>query len=211
MVENLIPIPVYILVQQPHKTGDYLKTLNDWGELPEVVTVPNVARLLAALCKQNPSAIVKVLEGAIETNQITYWSWVATANGGEWEQDTETVDAATGRLHLGSIGIRPADAVGLLVKRGRRVPPELLELLPAPATDTATPERVSECPAPTQTNGAAKRWTATLLLEVEAYRANHTEQETATHFGVSGPLIRRKLAAHRAEKLPTPFAGLGKR
>lgn len=65
-----------------------------------------------------------------------------------------------------------------------------------------------------QTKKQERRWTPEFLKEVEAYRSTHTEAETAKQFGVSGPLVRRKLKNHKESnkpKPPSPFAGLGKR
>lgn len=55
-----------------------------------------------------------------------------------------------------------------------------------------------------------KRWTAAFTDEVRAFRAKHTEKQTAEKFGVSGTLIRRKLAQPKKAKAQ-PFSGLGSR
>ena len=65
------------------------------------------------------------------------------------------------------------------------------------AQEAATPEQ-------------GKRWTTAFTDEVRAYRAKHTEKQTAEKYGVSGALIRRKLAAPKKAKAQ-PFSGLGSR
>jgi len=61
--------------------------------------------------------------------------------------------------------------------------------------------------------GTAQRWTPEFTSEVRAYRDSHTERQTAEKFGVSGALIRRKLAEMNSTSKPNagPFSGLGKR
>lgn len=211
MTEAIIPIPVYVLEPQPHRTGDYLKTLHDWGALPEIVTVPNVARLLALLCKQNPAAILKALEGAIETQQIKYWSWGATPHGGAWKEDAETIliQNGVGVLHLGSMGIRPIDAVALLVARGRKVPPELLGLLPTgQTTTTPSPEmKPPASPTPlvkeiTPEQRQANRWQlcidAGLKMPSDTY--GHYPRgigKVAKSLGIKRPSLREDLDRYR--------------
>ncbi|WP_146186075.1 hypothetical protein [Limnohabitans sp. MMS-10A-192] len=61
-----------------------------------------------------------------------------------------------------------------------------------------------------------KRWTDERLLELQNYRAKHTEKKTAEHFEISGALVRRLLAQFRSRNEPapksaSPFSGLGKR
>lgn len=58
--------------------------------------------------------------------------------------------------------------------------------------------------------GAAQRWTPEFTNEVRAYRASHTEAQTAEKYGVAGSLIRRKLAPSNPASKPkaTPFSGL---
>lgn len=59
--------------------------------------------------------------------------------------------------------------------------------------------------------GTGKRWTPEFLAEVKAYRARHTEHETAVKFGVSGSLVRRKLAAEKPKASPFTGLAMGKR
>lgn len=54
------------------------------------------------------------------------------------------------------------------------------------------------------------RWTPEFIEEVRAYRANHTEAKTADKYGVSGALIRRKVAPPK-KAIAHPFSGLGSR
>ncbi len=67
-------------------------------------------------------------------------------------------------------------------------------------------------------NGTNKRWTDDEVKRLAEYRKSHTEDETATHFGVSGKRVREILARARAQagtqvtsQKTTPFSGLGKR
>lgn len=63
-------------------------------------------------------------------------------------------------------------------------------------------------------NGIQKVWTPEFFELVFAYRANHTEDETANHFGKSGALIRRKLREfkeRKASQKTNPFLGLVKK
>lgn len=63
-------------------------------------------------------------------------------------------------------------------------------------------------------NGQTKRWTPEEIQRLEAYRSTKTEDETAKHFGVSGPRVRAILKKHRESTKPkptSPFAGLVKR
>lgn len=58
--------------------------------------------------------------------------------------------------------------------------------------------------------GTNKKWTPEFTNEVRAYRANHTEAQTAEKYGVAGSLIRRKLAESKNASKPkaTPFSVL---
>lgn len=55
-----------------------------------------------------------------------------------------------------------------------------------------------------------KKWTPEFTEGVRAYRGGHTEKETAEKYGVSGTLIRRKLAPPKKAQAH-PFGGLGSR
>ncbi len=59
-----------------------------------------------------------------------------------------------------------------------------------------------------QSGKNGKRWNPALISEVRDYRASHTEKETAEKYGVSGSLIRRKLAPPKKAKAQ-PFDRLG--
>lgn len=144
-------IPVTLLTPPQQHDAKFLETLHAWGDLPEVVPVQDAARLLAVLCRQNPSAIERVLKSAIEQMELKFWGWTSE-NGGRWIEDLlrflHTVKGVTEKtnteeeitytlelcpdapIHWAAMGIRPADAVELLSTRGRKVPPELLGLLP---------------------------------------------------------------------------------
>lgn len=145
------------------KSGEYLKTLHEWGALPEVASVRNVAALLAALSGQDAAAISDVLREAILTEEVPFWGLGPAGAAGGTEADwvpnmlrVRQVAQALGKsepdesgdvrytlalenvlhedggpvLHLEAMAVRPADAVALLVKRGRPVPAALAELVP---------------------------------------------------------------------------------
>ena len=58
--------------------------------------------------------------------------------------------------------------------------------------------------------GINKKWTPEFTNEVRVYRTSYTEAQTAEKYGVSGSLIRRKLAATTpaSKSKATPFSGL---
>lgn len=67
-------------------------------------------------------------------------------------------------------------------------------------------------------NGTKKRWTEDEVKRLAEYRKNHTEEQTAKHFGVTGKRVREILAKARAQAVTqiagqktNPFARLGKR
>ena len=68
--------------------------------------------------------------------------------------------------------------------------------------------------------GTNKRWTEDEVKRLDEYRNNHTEEQTAKHFGVTGKRVREILAKEKARaqagtqiaSLNTnPFSRLGKR
>lgn len=64
---------------------------------------------------------------------------------------TMEIDDSTGRVHWEATGINPADAVALLVRRGRRVPPELRDFLPTDElASQLTRPFLAEKPSPTE-------------------------------------------------------------
>ncbi|MEY4645631.1 MAG: hypothetical protein RLZZ596_2462 [Pseudomonadota bacterium] len=48
-------------------------------------------------------------------------------------------------------------------------------------------------------NGTKKRWTEDEVKRLAEYRKNHTEEQTAKHFGVTGKRVREILAKARAQ------------
>lgn len=154
-------VPLTVLTPPAPREGDYLDTLEQWGSLPQYLPLPDAARLIGHKCKQNPSALLKILEEAVLDDAIPFAGMLST---GAWEpgmlrvwqryqgkprvkpneegaQVSVRLDSL-GRLHSEAVGVRIGDAVALLAKRGRKIPDELRHLLrdatPAP-TGTAAP------------------------------------------------------------------------
>ncbi len=154
-------VPLTVLTPPAPREGDYLDTLEQWGSLPQYLPLPDAARLIGHKCKQNPSALLKILEEAVLDDAIPFAGMLST---GAWEpgmlrvwqryqgkprvkpneegaQVSVRLDSL-GRLHSEAVGVRIGDAVALLAKRGRKIPDELRHLLrdatPAP-TETAAP------------------------------------------------------------------------
>lgn len=189
-------LPIGALRLPPTRDGEFLKTLHQWGELPDVVPVPEVAALLSSLTGQNQAALLKVLERAILGRHVHFFG---LTNRDEWAPgmmrvlmsrkgkpkirppsaaDTTTRFTATfeptGRLHVEAMGLRPADAVTLLVKRGRKIPPELCEFVPADQA-AATPE-----PAPIRALPAGLAyWKAVLYQRIVEIDKRHPPAATA--------------------------------
>lgn len=84
---------------------------------------------------------------------------------------------------------------------------------PEPQAAPAAPAADTQPQAAPAKAGNAQRWTPEFTSEVNAYRGGHTELQTAENFGVSGALIRRKLAEMKSANKPnaSPFSGLQKR
>lgn len=140
-----------ILVPPRLENPDELRTLAEWGRLPEIVSVPNAVAFLARVCNQNHAALLKIIVQAINANEIRFWG-LSHSNG--WTEgmvrffyahvgkprirpSTETRPGEVtyeldknGRIHIEAMGINPLDAINLLKNRGRKVPSELLSLLP---------------------------------------------------------------------------------
>lgn len=145
-------IPITVLRPPPSQAGWYTETLEQWGGLPEVLPLPDAARFFAHKCQQNPAAILRVLESAVQDNSIRFWG---LSSNGQWiesmirvlhrfadkprlNQDSGQFKvrlAPNGKLHSEAMGVNPSDVVALLVKRGRKIPEELKHLLPSVAVD----------------------------------------------------------------------------
>jgi len=157
-----------VLRLQSPMSADYLTTLQEWGGLPEVVTIPDAVQLLATLCRQNHAAILKVIETAILSNEIRYWGLSHTGHwtagmirvfhkmSGKPKVRPETTTQPTkigfmlerdGRLHVEAMGINPGDTVDLLRKRGRKIPDALQALYPSPKTDAKVVPATKSTPA----------------------------------------------------------------
>lgn len=180
------------------RTGAYLASLSKWGALPEVVKVKEAVRLLMALCPENESALPQVVNDAIRDDEISLWVFV----DGKWVNEFNgPADASTQSVFY-EFGINPNDFLVLLEKRGVHLPDELKLL-----------RKVVE-PVLKEKNGTSKRWTDTELKKLKDFRADHTEEQTALHFGVSGAYVRKKLAEFKLTCMPKPahpFDGLGRR
>lgn len=148
--------PITVLTPPAPRAGDYLDTLEQWGSLPEFLPLPDAARLIGHKCRQNPAALLKILEEAVLSDTIPF---AGLDSSGGWVPDmvrvfhryqgkprirpTEegphirAVLEPAGRLHSEAMGVRIGDAVALLAKRGRKIPEELRHLLPdAPPVQT---------------------------------------------------------------------------
>jgi len=151
--------PITVLTPPAPRAGDYLDTLEQWGSLPEFLPLPDAARLIGHKCRQNPAALLKILEEAVLSDTIPF---AGLDSSGGWVPDmvrvfhryqgkprirpTEegphirAVLEPAGRLHSEAMGVRIGDAVALLAKRGRKIPEELRHLLPdAPPVQSTTP------------------------------------------------------------------------
>jgi hypothetical protein len=145
------------------RTVDHIETLAQWGDIPSILLIPEASAFIAQRCKQNPSAIQKVIAGAVLKGEIPCWG---CSDEGGWKKGMirvlyrsdlrragrhikiSTCISEGGRLHVEAMGVDPRDVIGLLVRRGRKVPSELLDLIEQPA----------EAPMPpsTQANSAFK-------------------------------------------------------
>lgn len=142
-------VPLTVLTPPAPREGDYLDTLEQWGSLPQYLPLPDAARLIGHKCKQNPAAILKILEEAVIDETIPF---AGLHSSGEWVPDmlrffqryqgkprvkpndggaqwSAAIESA-GRLHSEAVGVQIGDAVALLAKRGRKIPDELRHLLP---------------------------------------------------------------------------------
>lgn len=132
------------LLPPPVKGTDHIETLVQWGDLPPILLIPEAAAFIAERCKQNPAAIQKVIAGAILKGEIPCWG---CSEEGGWKKGMirvlyrsdmrreaghikmSTCISEGGRLHVEAMGINPRDVIGLLMRRGRKVPTELLDLI----------------------------------------------------------------------------------
>ncbi|MBX9793209.1 MAG: hypothetical protein K2Y02_02805 [Burkholderiaceae bacterium] len=207
-----------VLTPPVPRSADYLKTLHEWGELPEVVPALDVAALLASLCGQNKAALVKVLGTAIMRSDIKFWG---LSHDGGWREDmirflhpvsgkpkvrprTESRSASAqfsfesmGRLHIEAMGVRPSDAVALLVKRGRRIPLELQDLM----SPNVGAELVHGTPKPVQRQRSQKEailaklvelgYTPTALPKPASGKASRPKQEVKAALGYTNDVMKK--------------------
>lgn len=173
-------VPLTELTPPAPREGDYLDTLEQWGSLPQFLPLPDAARLIGHKCKQNPSALLKILEEAVLDDAIPFaglhssGEWVPgmvrffhryqgkprvkpNEEGAQWSAALESA----GRLHSEAVGVRIGDAVALLAKRGRKIPEELRHLLP------------DSTPAPNMpaTGGSARTRHDDIQIEIDDVRA----------------------------------------
>ncbi len=152
--------PATFLKPPPAQDGEYLNTLEQWGDLPQYLTIPNAARFIGHSCKQNPHAIEKIIIKAVVTNSLPF---AGLKSNGEWEAGMyrllvdirgkprlRHVDdgikfkfavADIGSLHVEAMGVMVSDVLGLLIKRGRKIPEELRHMLPALDATPLPPEK----------------------------------------------------------------------
>ena len=178
-------VPLTVLTPPAPREGDYLDTLEQWGSLPQYLPLADAARLIGHKCKQNPSALLKILEEAVLDDAIPFAGMLST---GTWEpgmlrvwqryqgkprvkpneegaQVSVRLDSL-GRLHSEAVGVRIGDAVALLAKRGRKIPEELRHLLP------------DSTPAPNMpaTGGSARTRHDDIQIEIDDVRAGLEQQ-----------------------------------
>ena len=217
--------PVCVYKPPTQHDGTFLSTLQAWGELPNVLHITDVARLLGVLCKQSQKAIYKVLKGAATSGEIEPFGWKLDGSEGHWEKNyirrLDTLkplhkkrdgeksifhcELVPGQIHWDAIGICPADAVGLLVKRGRTVPPELLDLMPATPAPPVVVTGASDAPA-TQGNIMKKAALIAALehdwqsIEADISDATRNGLKTAAHTGKHGDWDKDKAHAWAVSK-----------
>lgn len=166
-IEQLAGAPITVLSVPPTRNGDYLNTLEQWGNLPEVLSLPDLARFLGHALNQNWAAILKTLEEAILSDQIEYYG---LHSSGRWERGMMRVliprgankpkvrqnsDGSInfalhlergGNIHSEAMGMSPSEALFLLSRRGRRVPEQLRHLLPVEDEAAAAPHNQNPRP-----------------------------------------------------------------
>lgn len=179
--------PVTLLNPPPAQDGEYLNTLEQWGELPEYLTIPNAARFIAHASRQNQHAIQKIIIKAIlATPPLPF---AGLKSNGEWEAGMfrllidiqgkprlRPADdgikftlalADIGMLHVEAMGVKIPDVLELLVKRGRKIPEELRHMLPA--LDATPPTQENQAISAVDRNnstGVVRRKRATLVKEL---------------------------------------------
>lgn len=145
----LLPV-TGVLDMAPPEQGDYYTTLAEWGGLPRVIALPDAANFLGKATGQNAKALLKLLGDAVFMQEIPCWgrssseAWVpdmirfwtgpmrtqvSSDQGIVVRRDELPQTQTRANLHVEAMGIAPLDALGLLKKRGRRIPSQLLELL----------------------------------------------------------------------------------
>ena len=173
----MIDTTIGVLRAPAAQQGDYLATLHAWGHLPERLPIPDTARLLAHLTRQNFSALQKIILDAVRLGDCPVWG---LSHHGHWVEGMHRVilpysakprikvgaNGTTMKIQLGNIGkphieamaVKPIDVIGLLIKRGRKVPDELRELLPELGAECSkSPQTAVPSAPPVRTEWEAKK------------------------------------------------------
>jgi hypothetical protein len=152
-------VPLTVIRPHSPRDGDFLDALEQWGELPDKLPIPDAVRYLAHLTKQNPAAIQKVVVGAMLAGELRFWGQSGRP-GHEWVEgmfraihrharkprirlgadgaakELSAVLEPHGTPHLDAMAVNPREVAALLIARGRKVPDELRHLV----TDEAAPQ-----------------------------------------------------------------------
>jgi hypothetical protein len=166
--------PVTFLKVPPAQDGEYLSTLEQWGDLSQYLTIPDAARFIGYRCKQNAHAIEKIIINAVVTDSLPF---AGLKSNGEWEAGMfrllvdiqgkprlrpaddgikfKFAVADIGRLHVEAMGVMVPDVLELLVKRGRKIPEELRHMLPA--LDATPPTQENQAISAVDRNDSRKR------------------------------------------------------
>lgn len=119
-------MPVTLLVEPEPQDGDYLAAEHAWGELPEILPLPDLARFLAHELGQNADAILRALEGAIANNEVEFFGLLAS---GTWQPGMLRVTLHDGHLHLEAMGMEPGEGLRLWQSKGGDIPENLKRLV----------------------------------------------------------------------------------
>lgn len=218
-------IPITILKPPPNRAGDYTDTLEQWGNLPKVLPLPDAAQYFAYKCKQNPEAILKMLIDAVLAQTINFWGLRAS---GEWEQGFIRIFKPIqgkpkiklganptlkmqienqGQLHAEVMGVKPGDVLAMLASRGRKVPDELKHLLDEQMAGQGAADDVGNTETKPNNKGSVIRWTdelidaaRTMIDELKVSGARNPTAQTAKHYGVKTARLNKVFSEHNKRK-----------